>query len=78
MSGYCLISAHLDPQNALVPAPISVMLFDSPDRGWEQLTPVFCRIDARRARELGDELLWLAGYAERIAQEERLAREGAA
>jgi hypothetical protein len=69
MTGYCLISAHLDPQNALLPGPISVMFFDSPDRGWDQMPPVWCQIDAKRAKELGDELARLAEYAERIARE---------
>jgi hypothetical protein len=71
--GYSQITVHLDPQHALLPAPISVMFLDSPDRGWDQLPPVFCQIDPDRAREFARELLSRADYAERLAQEEREA-----
>ena len=71
--GYSQITVHLDPQNAPLPAPISVVFFDSPDRGWDQLPPVFCQIDPDRARELARELLWRADYAERLAHHEREA-----
>jgi hypothetical protein len=74
MSGYRVISAHVDPQHALLPDPVAVMLFDGSERGWDQMPPVCCRIDPERARELGGELLWLADYAERLAREQGATR----
>lgn len=71
MSSYCLITTHVDPQNAALPAPIAVMFFDDPELDWDQMLPVSCRITADRARALADELRWLADYAERLAREEQ-------
>ena len=69
MSSYRVITTHLDPQDAMRPAPIAVMFFDDPERGWEQMLPASCLIAPERARGLARDLLWLADAAEGRARE---------
>jgi hypothetical protein len=71
--GYRQIIVHTDPRNALSPAAISVMFFDSPEGGWDELPAVCCRIDPDRARGLAQELLWEADFAQRLAHQGRQA-----
>jgi len=66
---YSQIIVHTDPQNALSPAAISVMFFDTSEGGWNELPAVCCRIDPDRARSLAAELLWEADFAQRRARE---------
>ena len=71
--GYKQIIVHTDPRNALSPAPISVMFFDTSEGGWDELPAVCCRIDPDRARGLAAELLWEADFAQRLAHQPQRA-----